>query len=256
MARSRNRSKLNTAGCIVRFIKKIPSDLLKLDAGSSQNVERGLSDERFKSSSFDFYFQAQGLPTNSLWDFIEDAFSDLPLAPDVVVRKIKNLRRDLEEVAFLEKGAIEEIGASILSRTGYADGEAALQEICGLESERSGLQLRLNYPAVDMGAGPYALGRITFDPLVIEVFGQQEPNRGRERFTLAHEMSHHFLDHGRYLVSESCDSDDFVLHRAGLDDAAIARLEFQANYMASSILLPRAQIVADFHRLPQALWGV
>ncbi|RKF35778.1 ImmA/IrrE family metallo-endopeptidase [Paraburkholderia fungorum] len=234
-------------------LRRSPSTTVQRNADSKENVERGLSDETFKSSSFDFYFQSPGRLTNSLWEFIEDAFSDLILALDVAIREIKNLRRDLEEVAFVEKGAIEEIGASVLSRIGYADGEVALQEICKLEAERSGLQLRLNHPVVDSGAEPHALGRITFDPLVIDVYAQQEPNRGRERFTLAHEMAHHFLDHGRYLVSESCDSDDFVLHRAGLDDLAISRLEFQANYMASSILLPRAQIVADFYRLLQTI---
>ncbi|WP_175853472.1 ImmA/IrrE family metallo-endopeptidase [Burkholderia anthina] len=234
-------------------LRRSPSTTVRRNADSNENVELGLFDETFKSPSFDFYFQSSKRLTNSLWEFIDDAFSDLTSAPGVAMGELKNLRRDLEEVAFMEKGAIEEMGASILSRIGYADGEVELQEICRLEAERTGLQLRLNHPVVNSGAGQEALGRITFDPLIIDVYAQQDPNRGRERFTLAHEMAHYFLDHGRYLVSESCDSDDFVLHRTGLNDVAISRLEFQANYMASSVLLPRAQVIADFNRLLQVI---
>jgi Zn-dependent peptidase ImmA (M78 family) len=79
-------------------------------------------------------------------------------------------------------------------------------------------------------------------------------NRGRDRFTLAHELAHHLLDHGRYLVRESCDDNDFVLRRsAAIDGSDVARMEFQANYLAASLLMPRTHVTEDFHRLVRTL---
>ncbi|PTR00264.1 restriction endonuclease [Paraburkholderia sp. GV068] len=217
-----------------------------------EDLERGLSDDVFPDASFDFYFQGPQALTNSLWDFIEDTCAEVPAAPHALL-KARNKRRAAREVAFLAGAAIEDLGASVLSRIGYSGGEVALQEICKRELVTSGLQVQLDVPHNDAEVGARLLGRITFDPLVIQVFAQSEPNQGRERFTLAHEMAHHFLDHGRYLVHESCDSNDFVLHRTGMTNAAIARLEFQANYMASSMLLPRARVIHDFHKLMRTL---
>lgn len=99
-----------------------------------------------------------------------------------------------------------------------------------------------------------ALGCIQFDPLVIDVYEYDTPNAGRSRFTLAHELAHHLLGHGKYLVRESCDESDFVLQRrAIIDGSDIARMEFQANYFASSLLLPRIHIIEDFRRLAHEL---
>lgn len=98
------------------------------------------------------------------------------------------------------------------------------------------------------------LGRIQFDPLVIDVYAYDIPNAGRSRFTLAHELAHHLLGHGKYLVRESCDESDFMLkHRTVVDGSDIARMEFQANYFASSLLLPRIHIIEDFRRLAHEL---
>jgi Zn-dependent peptidase ImmA (M78 family) len=96
------------------------------------------------------------------------------------------------------------------------------------------------------------LGRIIFEPLEIQVFAQSD--RGRERFTLAHELAHHLLRHGHYMSREYCDEEDFFLHRQGIADGTdIARMEFQANYFAGSLLMPRTNFVEDFWRIVRSL---
>ena len=51
------------------------------------------------------------------------------------------------------------------------------------------------------------------------------------------------------MIREYCDESDFVLNRQSIDDGTdIVRLEYQANYFAASLLMPRANFVADFWR--------
>jgi Zn-dependent peptidase ImmA (M78 family) len=67
----------------------------------------------------------------------------------------------------------------------------------------------------------------------------------RPRFTLAHELGHLLLGHGAYMVSESVDAKD--IESSSNTDLAEddIRLEWQANYFASCLLLPRDLFVAS-----------
>src|SRR3989304_9458113 len=203
-------------------------------------VDQGLSQQDFRSLAFDLYLQSPTRETNSLWDFVEDLILDSGLLPGEV-RRIANPRSKLSnQVPFLEKEDLESRSADLLSELGYTSGEVKVEKLCTREAKRAGLLVRTSgAPPADRTEIP-SLGRITFDPLVIEVYAQEIPNPGRDRFTLAHELAHHLLSHGQYLVREYCDDDDFVLHRRSLVDGSdIARMEFQANYLAASILMPR-----------------
>jgi Zn-dependent peptidase ImmA (M78 family) len=56
------------------------------------------------------------------------------------------------------------------------------------------------------------------------------------------------------MAREYCDEEDFVLHRRPLVNGTdIARLEFQANYFAASLLMPRTYFLEDFHRVTHSL---
>lgn len=90
------------------------------------------------------------------------------------------------------------------------------------------------------------LGSITFDPLRIEILSQPETPQ-RQRFTLAHELSHHLLQHEKYLRREICQESDFCLEGGSWSqDSEVGRLEWQANYHASCLLLPRKQFLHAF----------
>jgi Zn-dependent peptidase ImmA (M78 family) len=96
------------------------------------------------------------------------------------------------------------------------------------------------------------LGRILFQSMEIHIYRQVAPRRARERFTLAHELAHHILNHSRYMFREYCDEEDFTLSRSDTSvGTAIARMEFQANYFASCLLMPRTNFIEDFRRLAQ-----
>ena len=56
------------------------------------------------------------------------------------------------------------------------------------------------------------------------------------------------------MTREYCDEEDFVLQRSSLGDSSdIARMEFQANYFAATLLMPRSYILEDFQRLTRSL---
>lgn len=222
-------------------------------AEEAMRVRDALAQENFSSGIFDLYLHSSRRETNSLWDFFEDLLLGSALSPEQV-RSVSNPRSKLKNhVPFYESHELEEIGARTLATIGYTDGEVNLDLLCSYESERSGLLVQ-TVPESDIDASQPILGRITFDPLLIQIYSSNSSHKGRDRFTLAHELAHYYLDHGRYLVRESCDDNDFVLNRStDLDGSAIARMEFQANYLAASLLMPRTHISSDFHHLLRSL---
>lgn len=217
-------------------------------------VEAGLAQDDFRSAAFDLYLQSPTRQTNSLWDFFEDLMLDSVFTPDQA-RRVANPRSKLtNQVPFHEKDYLESLGAADLFDIGYSGGEVDLSLLCAREAAHAGLVVETDLLPAEPHAVVPVLGRITFDPVVIQVYAQDTPNRGRDRFTLAHELAHHLLDHGRYLVRESCDDSDFVLNRvAAVNGRDVARMEFQANYLAASLVMPRTHIIEDFRRLLQTL---
>lgn len=217
-------------------------------------VEAGLAQQAFRSLTFDLYLQSPVRETNSLWDFFEDLMLDSALSPEQL-RRIASPRSKLKnQVPFCEKDELESQSAETLTELGYAGGEVDLHELCVREAKRTGLVVETDVASPNPDSITPVLGRIVFDPLVIQIYTHATPNRGRDRFTLAHELAHHLLNHGRYLVRESCDDSDFVLQRATVVDGSdVARMEFQANYLAASLLMPRTHIIEDFYRVIRTL---
>lgn len=223
-------------------------------AEEAELVGSALSQEEFRSLAFDLYLQSPVRDTNSLWDFFEDLVLDATFTPEQA-RRVSNSRSKLSnQVPFYEKDDLEATGSEVLAALGYTGGEVDLHLLCDRECARTGLVVETAVPRPSQDASIPVLGRIVFDPLVIQVYSADTVNRGRDRFTLAHELAHHLLDHGRYLVRESCDDTDFVLKRsAAIDGSDVSRMEFQANYLAASLLMPRTHVVEDFGRLARAL---
>jgi hypothetical protein len=113
---------------------------------------------------------------------------------------------------------------------------------------------RTTTPPLDLNPARPPLGRIQFAPLRIQLFTYAQRHRGRDRFTLAHELAHHLLGHGRYIKREYCDQSDFVSDRQrNYDSTDIARLEYQANHFAASLLMPRKNFLIDALRCLHAL---
>lgn len=66
----------------------------------------------------------------------------------------------------------------------------------------------------------------------------------RYRFTLAHEIGHFVLGHSEYLQREVTQTDN--LHGFENFRHDIKRLEFQANYFASALLMPKNSFIENY----------
>ena len=236
-------------------LRRSPSAMARTTSvDEAEMVAAALAQDTFRSLAFDLYLQSPVRATNSLWDFFEDLMLDSVLTPEQV-RLVSNPRSKLTNlVPFVEKEELECAGVDILGALSYTGGEFDLELLCARESARTGLVVESGLPSPERDAIAPVLGRIVFAPLVIQLYVTAIVNRGRDRFTLAHELAHHLLDHGRYLVRESCDENDFELKpSSAIDGSDIARMEFQANYLAATLLMPRTHFVEDFHRLVRML---
>lgn len=217
-------------------------------------VTAGLSNPDHRSEVFDFYLQSPSRDTHSLWGFLEDLLLDDALTPSQLRRIANPKAKAADLVPFIEKDELEGIASGTLEELAYSSGEVPLSEICSIETKRSGLSVHLDVqPSADF-VERQVLGRITFNPPRIEVFKQDSPNLGRVRFTLAHELAHHLLGHGKHMVREFCEQADFSLERSATAEGTnVARMEFQANYLAASLLLPRHNVVTEFRALVRKL---
>lgn len=138
--------------------------------------------------------------------------------------------------------------------TGYGGGEVSLDRICALEADRSGLTSTKNACFEGAGLLNFPFGRISFAPLEILIYKQPVQDAGRERFTLAHELAHHLLSHSQYISGEFCEDKDFSLQRSALSVLPdVDRMEYQANFFASCLVMPKVSFIRDFRILLSAL---
>lgn len=145
-------------------------------------------------------------------------------------------------VPYMEKEEIEALCQNVLKKANYFGGPVPLDEICQSLSKDKGLDVRHR-----VSLAPGILGRISFNPPIIEVDEIQADSLPRSRFTLAHELGHLFLDHQKYMEREACHESDVDLDNSeeiGVKD--IVRMEWQANCFASFLLLPTDYLVKAF----------
>lgn len=210
------------------------------------NISIALSQDNYRSSVFDLFMQSPRKSTNALWDFFEDLAIDADLDKKSF-RALRNTRgRQPNLVPFLQKSEIESIADDVLASLAYEEGFVNLEEICARHPASQDLIIE-RYSSVDIEHENATLGRISFEPLRIELFGLPEKNVGRYRFTFAHELSHLLLGHGLYMRQEYCNESDYKGSIRRVDDESdITRMEYQANYLAACILMPRGSFVTDF----------
>jgi Zn-dependent peptidase ImmA (M78 family) len=217
-------------------------------------IKEALLNEVF-NAAHKFYFQSQIRYTNSLWLFLRDLFSDGEgINQNVFNNDLFSRKRfSQNQVPFIDKEALEEHSFLVLDKLYYSGGQVDLDALCEIEKKNAGLQINKDvaFPITLVHDQP--LGRITFDPLIIDIFTSDVDNDGRCRFTLAHELSHHLLGHGQYMSNKYCYSADFELKRYSADMGInTQRMEYQANYFASCLLMPRRYFLEEFWRLVES----
>ena len=135
----------------------------------------------------------------------------------------------------MDKEELEELSFSVLSEIKYKTGPVPLEDVCEFLRNKFGLVVKRN-SQLNKGV----LGCIAFGPDVISIDDFQASSSERVRFTLAHEIGHFILEHRKFMVRESCHEKDIeveYLDSVNLKD--VRRMEWQANYFASCLLLPR-----------------
>ncbi|MGP8250654.1 MAG: ImmA/IrrE family metallo-endopeptidase [Terracidiphilus sp.] len=71
-------------------------------------------------------------------------------------------------------------------------------------------------------------------------------HRNRQRFTIAHEIAHHRLEHA---MDDHVDREFTVIMRDENSSSAENALEIAANQFAAALLMPRSLVMRDFTRL-------
>ncbi len=181
--------------------------------------------------------------TNSWEGIIQGTLSD----PDGQGERFKNLTlprpTSRQRVAFLSAPQIEDTTQELLQSIGYTSGRVNLGRIADQERTRSGLEV------VFSATSKSALGGISFNPPQIQVFADDK-HEHMARFTLAHELGHFYLDHGRYLQRELLQAQDLDSHQTTrMPSGDVERLEWQANAFAAYLLMPEQEFLKRLARL-------
>lgn len=151
-------------------------------------------------------------------------------------------------VRYRDAGEIEKVAQSLISGIGYNFGAVPLERICAALQQQHGLQVTLDE---ELPEG--ILGTIGFDPPLIRIDPRND-HPGRMRFTLAHEIGHLVLGHSEYMAGERCVESAIELDQTpqlGIED--IMRMEWQANFFASCLLLPAQQLIESLSLLLRRL---
>lgn len=160
-------------------------------------------------------------------------------------KKEEFITQKMPSVPFISKEELENFSIKIRQLIPkLVFGRTLLEEICRFESDNNGLIV-----TYESNCDTSLLGSISFASKEIKIFTHS--NRYRQNFTLAHELAHYYLNHGQFLDSEKMSRKHWgEVPSYGID---LPRLEWQANYLASCILLPRQQVSYDFMSLVQQL---
>ena len=140
-------------------------------------------------------------------------------------------------VEFLTEARIECLSQQALEKIGYLNDGVDLKLLC------REIEIRVSYTNETPrdADGNSVLGSANFLERAIYIHNNND--RNRERFTLAHEVGHFCLGHGKYLQSESIIERDLYEFSSHPNEFNYNRLEYQANLFASTLLMPRNQFL-------------
>ena len=185
---------------------------------------------RFSAFSDGAYF-------GSLWDLFDSFDSNFTGTSKTEIRS------PAPSVPYVSPETIESLVDEILQECHYEGGPVELEKIC----DRLSVKLSFNGVTVRDANGNQVLGRANFDTKSITV--NFHDDKGRERFTLAHEIGHFVLAHGRYLRSEDILERDLLIGIESRTEFNYERLELQANLFAAALLLPTKFFLKDVEKL-------
>lgn len=150
-------------------------------------------------------------------------------------------------VPYIPQEDIKKSTAKLLEIVNYQGGRVDLESIC------STLKIDLHYynrRRCDEN-GREILGLASFSERKIQL--NLHENKHRERFTLGHEIGHFYLQHDKFLQSETLIEEDLLKGDVNKDAFNYERLEAQANNFSSYLLLPEDYFLAKTAKLRKEL---
>lgn len=232
-------------------LTRSPSSMASSSVSSAEysNSYQALHDEDYRSRYFDFYGCVNETYTVSSNQFFS-SLARTESEPEFL-KEIANIEQSTKEsrlgVPYLEREEIEGQAIAVLSEVAYDSGAISLASICDYLKEDSALTVKRN---AKLPSG--VLGQITFNPDIISIDNNQAVTNDRIRFTLAHELGHLLLGHSKFMARETCHEEDISIDDSNnIDLMDIRRMEWQANYFASCLLLPKKQFEKEFFRQAQ-----
>lgn len=96
-------------------------------------------------------------------------------------------------------------------------------------------------PYYDMELRRYMFLQVSAKTILVEVRLSEQENKGRYRFTLAHELAHWIL-HREKILSDNTEA-------AFIDGVHDTRMEKQADYFASALLMPMGAVKKYYYSL-------
>lgn len=212
---------------------------------NGEEIQRGLTSPSYLSHEFDLYCNHLETYTYSLRTFLLDVVSATD-STHTLIEQIKNPQNHRRlTIDYISRDELERVVQQILKQIDYVGGAVPLNKICEWQSEAVGLKTLRNVVRSRSELEGGVLGRISFNPAEITVYADPEQN-GRERFTLAHELGHHFLGHSKYMEAEYCGATDLNLIPNKIFSGDDLRgLDWQANSFAGCLLLPRQFLTRD-----------
>lgn len=232
-------------------LTRSPSSLVSWSYAINEwNIARyGLTDSSYISDYFDCYCYANEQYTNSLNVFFSalskaDSNKEFNKKLSAIENRSNTNPRIVE---YIEEAEIETACEDVLQKIEYNNGEVQIDQIVDLLQSEDGLRVFYEKQSIPEKSGKPILGKISFEPLEITIYSDYEESGVRQRYTLAHELGHFLLGHFTYMNGELCQANDLDMENPkeiGVKD--IMRMEWQANYFASCLLLPKNVFVRDF----------
>lgn len=219
---------------------------------SEDSIYDGLINENYPTNQIDFLSVI-----SDKYSYSAQQFFDKLLRVD-----IENLGKEMAErmicepdhkpsfVPFIKKEFIESLSLDILKNIKYKYGVVPIDTICEYVKSNNNIHIVFENSLGYDELGFEILGKIIFEPTTIFISKKANENKHREKFTIAHEIAHHILNHFQFMTQEYYAENDFENSDYNLikvDD--IKRIEWQANYFASNLLLPKDNIKYEFFKI-------
>ncbi len=189
-------------------------------------VAKQLFEKKVKAKPLKFSAYYNGQFSGSITQFL------MSIDPSLSKGAAEGETKAIAKPPFVSGEEIQKKVQSILDSIEYEGVAVDLKKVC------STLSIELKYSAVDVqdDDGNSILGSANFDRKIIQI--NLHDNEHRERFTLGHEIGHFYLEHGKFLKSESIIERDLFFGNMAYKTFKYETLEIQANTFASYLLMP------------------